>query len=138
MDISKHFSMHEALYLHQWDREATAEDGLTEEVLNNLKDLFAKLDQVRDHFGAPIIVHCAFRPTEYNKLVKGAKNSPHLYGMAVDFHIQDLDCDDVRKRILDDKLLETLNMRMEDMPGGDWVHLDTRAPSSPSHRFFKP
>lgn len=136
MKISKHFSYKEALYLPTWKRAAKKEDGLTPDILSNLKNLFAKMDLVREYFNAPVAVHVAYRPDEYNRLVGGAKNSSHLYGMACDFHVSGVSCDEVRARILKDNKLEEWGMRMEDLPGSKWVHLDIRAPS-PS-RFFKP
>lgn len=135
-DISKHFSWHEAIYLSQFIREATEADGLTQQVKDNLVVLFNKLDVIRDHFNKPIVIHVAFRSPEYNKMVKGAPNSAHLQGKAVDFHVVGLTCDEVRKSILDAKLLESLDMRMEDLPGSRWTHLDT-APVI-KNRYFKP
>jgi len=136
MSISKYFTWKEALWLPQWKREANASDGLNDEIRSNLEHLFNLMDLVREHFNAPIVVHVAHRPAEYNKLVKGAKNSAHLYGMAVDFHVKGLTCEAVRKTLI--PKLEELGMRMEDLPGSNWVHLDTRAPATKRPRFFKP
>lgn len=137
MKISKHFTYKEALYLPQWKRTAKQSDGLTQEVLDNLKLLFSKMDKLRDFFGKPIIVHVAYRPAEYNRLVGGARGSSHMSGMACDFHVAGLSCDEVRDQILKAGLLDTLQLRMENLPGSNWVHLDTRKPG-PSGRFFKP
>ena len=133
--ISRHFTLTEALYLPQWNREATVSDGLTPEILESLTDLFSRLDTIRDHFASPITVHCAFRPLAYNTLVKGAKKSAHLRGMACDFSVKGISCDDVRKEILALGYLDLLDLRMEDLPGSNWVHIDT-APPGPSGRFF--
>lgn len=139
MQISTHFTLHEAIYLPTWSREATDQDGLTDEVLSNLKTLFSKMDQVRDHFNAPIRVHVAFRPAKYNQEIGGAKNSAHLYGMACDFDVEGLDCEKARQDLLDSGLLETLNMRMENNgPDAHWIHLDTREVPNGGHRYFKP
>jgi hypothetical protein len=81
-------------------------------------------------------VHCAYRPLAYNILVGGVMGSAHLAGRAVDFHVQDLDCDEARALILGHNLLNSLNLRMEDIQG-DWIHIDTRNPSQRG-RFFKP
>ena len=137
MRVSKYFSLKEALYLPSWKRVANQSDGLTVEILHNLKALFSKMDIIRDHFKLPIIVHVAYRPPAYNKLIGGAKSSAHMMGMAVDFHIQGLDCDAVRSEIVKAGLLDKLDMRMEDNKGGNWVHLDHRKPG-PSGRIFKP
>lgn len=131
---SKYFTWKEMTYLPQWKRQATDEE-LTPEIKENLTKLMQKMDLVREYFGAPIIVHVAFRTPEYNKLVKGAKNSTHLYGMACDFHIKGYTCDAARARIIKDNRLEEWGMRMEKLPGSNWIHLDYRAPG-PSGRYF--
>lgn len=132
--ISEHFTVKEALWLPQWNRMADATDGLDEIVKQNLIQTFAKLDLIRLVFGKSITVHCAYRPDKYNTLVKGAKNSAHKYGQAVDFDVYSFDCDEVRE-VLKPKL-EELQLRMEDLPKSNWVHIDTRAPIN--SRFFRP
>ena len=136
MKISKWFSWSEATYLPQWKRLANEKDGLNDEIKANLTKLFAKMDQIREHFGKPINVHVAYRSPEYNKLVKGASKSAHLQGLACDFDVKGLSCDDVRKDILEHKLLDSLELRMEDLPNSTWVHLDLMAPNP--NRYFKP
>lgn len=122
--ISKHFTYRDALWLPSWNRAATEADGLTEEILSNLITLFQKLDQVRDFFGMPIIVHVAYRPEAYNKLIGGALGSAHMIGKAVDFHVYGSTCDAAKIKINENNLLETLNLRMEhNPPGSGWVHL---------------
>jgi uncharacterized protein YcbK (DUF882 family) len=133
---SNFFGWGELLTLPSWNRLATVEDGLTEEVLDNLNTLALKMDNIRRHFNKSIKVHCAYRPVEYNKLIGGSPNSAHILGKAMDWSIDGLNCDVVRKDILDNKLLESLNMRMENLPNSSWVHLDF-APVI-SNRFFVP
>jgi hypothetical protein len=134
--ISKYFSLHEALFLPTWNREATATDGLDTTVWANLKNLFLTMDKVREFFDAPIIIHCAYRPFKYNEEIKGAIHSTHVNGRACDFHVEGLNCDKARQKILDADKLEEWFMRMEDKQGSDWIHLDTAAPCP--NRFFKP
>lgn len=138
MNISTHFTTNEALYLPQWTRRATKQDGLTLEIWENLKVLFSKMDAIREHFGKPVIVHCAYRPPAYNSLVGGARGSSHLSGMACDFHVLGMSCDAVREEILKAGLLDTLGLRMEDLPNSNWVHVDIRRPGPSGKRFFKP
>lgn len=141
--ISKFFTYKEFLWLPQWNRMGDASDGLTDEVLDRLKAMAQKMDLVREFLGAPIRVHVAWRPTEYNKLVKGAKASTHLAASgidaAVDFSVKGMTCDEVKKKILDANKLEEWDLRMEDNgAGANWVHLDTRKPAEGRPRFFKP
>jgi uncharacterized protein YcbK (DUF882 family) len=141
--ISSYFTVHEALWLPSWGRHAEASDGLTDSVLSNLKSVFSKMDKVREYFGHPILVHVAYRPQKYNELVKGAANSSHMAlepGVAaVDFHIQGISCDEVKKAIFQNGKLNEWDLRMEDNGfGANWVHLDTRQVLPGHLRFFKP
>lgn len=137
MNISKYFTWKEATFLPRWNRTASEEE-LPVDIRNNLIVLFTKMDVVREHFNLPINVHVAYRPKAYNALIGGAKNSSHMYGLAVDFSVQGLNCDAVRQSILDAGLLESLNMRMECNPGSNWVHIDIREVPHGGSRYFNP
>lgn len=140
--ISKHFTWKEALWLRQWGRAAGVGDGLTFDVMHNLMGIFFAMDEVRDYFNSPIIVHDAYRPKEYNEERGGSKNSAHMCleeGVAaVDFHVAGFSCDDVRKKIIDNGMLELWMLRMEDRPGSDWIHLDSRPVKPGGARYFLP
>jgi hypothetical protein len=132
--ITPHFTWKDALFMPQLNRMADASDGVDLACIENLKKTFAIMEKLRTLLGdRAIVVHCALRPTAYNKLVKGAKKSAHLYGMAVDFHVEGLTCDEVRAKLT--PVLDTYRIRMEDLPGSNWVHIDIRD-SYP--RLFKP
>ena len=140
--VSKHFSVWEALFLPKWNRLANESDGLTDEIKSNLINLCEHMDFVRLYFNAPINTHCTFRPVLYNTLVKGAKNSAHLFGMAMDFDVLGMTCKAAQEKILADKKLEIWLMRMEDNTKSNtvlpaWVHLDLRVPPT-GNRFFIP
>jgi uncharacterized protein YcbK (DUF882 family) len=133
--VSEHFTVHEALWLPTWSRLANEADGLTAEVKSNLVIMFKKMDVIRNYLGKPILVHCAFRPPAYNKLIGGAAKSAHLTGAAIDFHVKDLDCDKVREML--ECCLEAWNLRMEQLPNSNWVHLGNDY-SEGKTRYFKP
>lgn len=135
--VSKHFTVKEALWLPKWNRMATEEDGLNDEIKNNIIELFNKLDIVREYFNKPINVHCTYRPEAYNKLIGGALMSAHKVGKACDFDISDTKCDDARKQIMMNHLLETWNLRMEWNDGSNWIHLDS-VWTPGKIRYFKP
>ena len=138
--VSTNFTVKECLWLPQWNRLANEADGLNEAVKAELIATAAKMDELRDLLTIPIIIHCWFRPTEYNKLVGGAAKSAHLEGKAVDFHFKNWNCDEARKYFAgpDCRVLKHLEMRMEDLPGANWIHLDTRAVPEGGNRIFKP
>jgi uncharacterized protein YcbK (DUF882 family) len=50
----------------------------------NILRIAAELDKIRDDWGSPIGVTSWYRPPAVNASVKGAKNSQHLNGSAVD------------------------------------------------------
>jgi zinc D-Ala-D-Ala carboxypeptidase len=139
--ISKHFTVKEACWLPSWQVMHNPSEN---EKANILKQA-AKMDLIRDFLGVPINVHCWIRPVlnnpssihhgqDYNALVKGAKNSSHKVGLATDYDAQGLNCDDVRASLV--SKLDVWDIRMEKMPGSNWVHNDC----SPviTYRYFNP
>jgi len=54
------------------------------EQIENLRVLADWLDDVREYFGAPIRVNCAFRSKAVNAAVGGVSTSAHLDGFAAD------------------------------------------------------
>lgn len=130
--ISKNFSAtipgsqltwHQALYLPSWGRHAKPSDLTNtsiDVVLANIEKQATALQQVSDHFGKPIVVHCWLRPPAYNKQIGGASNSAHLRGNATDFHLPGLTAEQVRKE---------LKAHPKLYPGTgennvSWVHID--------------
>lgn len=140
--ISKHFTVHEATYLPSWNVYHTP----SEQEKENIVKLALVMDKIRDYIGKPIIIHVWIRPIlnspghekhgqDYNLFVKGAKMSAHKTGLGVDWHAKDYSCDYVR-RLLQQKL-EEFNIRVEDLPGSNWVHTDIKTPVN-NNRYFKP
>lgn len=118
----KHFTWHDAVWLPSWNREATQEDGLTDEICTNLIHLFLTMDKIRDDIKSPVIVHCAYRPVKYNQEVGGATHSKHVEGLACDFHVKGTSCDDMRMWL--EPRLRSYLLRMEWLPGSNWIHVD--------------
>jgi hypothetical protein len=131
--ITKNFVVKEALWLPRWNRLANEEDGLTKEHKNNLVVLFKQMELVRSFLNKPIVVNVAYRPPEYNRLIEGAEDSAHLYGMAVDWYVSNMSCDDVRSLIVPH--LEKWKLRCENA-SVNWIHTDIRPPIF--ERYFKP
>jgi len=134
--VSNYFSVRECLWLPTWNRMATEDDGLNDDIKDSLVKLCTQMDLVRDFLGQPISVHVTYRPEEYNKLIGGASNSAHKYGQAMDWSIVGDNCDDLRAKL--EPQLEQWNMRMEKLPGSNWVHLDIRELAPGGNRYFKP
>lgn len=130
--ISKHFTVHEALFLHRWNRMATETDGLNDHVKAQILRMAEKMDLIRDFIGLPIRVHRWFSPRGYNAVVGGAKGSKHM--CLGDHSAVDWDADvegassageacDILRASLAPKL-EAWEIRMEKNPGAPWVHTD--------------
>ena len=124
------FVWKDALYLPRWDVCCVPTDDQEDQII---KTAF-KLEQVRSFFGADIKINCWLRPLVYNMLIGGAKDSAHIYGMAVDFWVKGFTPDQVRTNL--QPHLEDLKIRMENKPASSWVHIDIRDPSP--NRFFIP
>jgi len=114
---------------------ANESDGLNDEVKANLIKLCQQMDLVRIFLGQPITVHVTYRPEEYNKLIGGASNSAHKYGMAMDWSVDNANCAGIRDRIRPQ--LEMWNLRME-KGTPTWIHLDTREVPPGGNREFNP
>lgn len=134
--VSVYFNVKEAIYLPTWKRMATEKDGLGEVQKKNLIALMQVMDRIRVLLNSPVIVHVAFRPYSYNKLIGGAPKSAHVQGMACDFHVPRMSCDLVRRTLLPH--LEEFGIRMENLPGSQWVHVDTKPVAALGVRYFKP
>ena len=124
------FKWKEALFLPKWG--SYAKPSLEE--IENISKTAYKMEVIRAVLNCPLRVTSWLRPKDYNKAVDGARRSKHLEGLAVDFQPLDMDCDKAREILL--PLLPGLEIRMEDRPGSNWVHIDLGEVIH--NRFFKP
>lgn len=53
-------------------------------IVANIRALAPKLQEVRNHYGRPIIITSGWRSQRVNRLVGGASRSQHLVGKAAD------------------------------------------------------
>lgn len=83
------------------------------------------LDDLREHFGQPVIVTSGCRCVKHNKSVGGAKKSQHLTGRGADIKV---------KNIKPLYVFNYLNVTHLDEFGiglyKSWVHIDTREAKS--------
>lgn len=52
-------------------------------------EFLAKLDQLRESCGVPLVITSSYRSVSYNKRIGGASNSMHIRGRAVDVVCKD-------------------------------------------------
>ena len=67
-------------------REFACKDGSDPVFVDT--ELVRVLQNIRDHFGKPVIITSAYRTAAHNKKVGGVKYSQHCYGRAADIYIQ--------------------------------------------------
>lgn len=84
MNISAHVSYLEATHSDMAKR-LSIDNIPNVEQLENIKILAEKVfEPIREHFNVPIYISSFFRSKELNKKLKGAKNSQHMLGEAMD------------------------------------------------------
>lgn len=134
-NITDHFTVGDALILHNWNRLATEEDGAD---FDKLTTLCEKLEEVRTALGCPMNVHCMFRSPAYNLeqgILKPTGMDVHAMNLACDFDCnKNMSIQDVKDKL--EPLLEDLGIRME-KGTTTWIHVDLRN-VGPSGRYFTP
>ena len=102
-------------------KEFSCHDG--SDVVKIDSDLIIKLQALRDIIGKPIVINSGYRTTEYNKRIKGAPRSQHIYGKAADIAISGVSPEEVAKQA---EALGFLGIGLY-----DWgCHVDTRKTKS--------
>jgi uncharacterized protein YcbK (DUF882 family) len=117
MQITKNFNLNE--FNSKCGRPMPAN------VRANIIELIKNLQVLRDEVNRPISITSGYRSPEHNAKVKGAKNSQHIYGLAVDLKVQGMTPKEVVPII--EKLIKDGKMKQ----GGigiypSWVHYDIR------------
>lgn len=125
IDGSKYFKWTEALWLNSVRAFAVPSAYQAENIIKQAREL----DKVREHFNRAVIVTSWLRPERYNKMIGGAKNSAHIEGLATDFVVDGLSCQDVIKKLVVNP--DIYDGRLE-LDTTTWVHCDLR----PGPHFF--
>lgn len=87
------------------------------------------LQQIRDHFGAPITINSGYRCTKHNRNIGGASKSNHTKGMAVDIVVKGVAPAEVAKYAESIGILGIGLYEAKDC-GDNFVHIDTRTTKS--------
>lgn len=123
MKLSAHFSLEEFIASSTADRRGidnTPEDG----VINNLRVLAEKMEEVRAAIGRPVSITSGYRCPDLNRAVGSKPTSQHTQGRACDFHIAGLTHLDVISAIRNAGIkFDQLILEFYTPGGGGWVHL---------------
>lgn len=132
--ITENFTVGEIITLHFWNRLATIDDGLTDDVKANLITLCEKLEKVRVLLGVPLNIHCGFRSQDYNrKVLMSLPADVHSFGEAGDLDaLPHLSIEQAKEIVMPH--LEELGLRLE-KGTATWLHLDFHK-VGPSGRIF--
>ncbi|MFM0021616.1 D-Ala-D-Ala carboxypeptidase family metallohydrolase [Paraburkholderia azotifigens] len=84
MNLSPHFTLEEFVASQTASRN-NIPNVPGPDIVVNLTATAQALEKVRALLGKPIIISSGYRSPELNKVVKGAIDSAHIYGLAVDF-----------------------------------------------------
>lgn len=131
IDNCQHFYWYEALRLDTWGVYVWPE---TLAVRDNIIKTARKLELIRSLLGVPMVIESYYRPKLYNQVIKGAKFSAHLEGLACDFRPVGLEIKTATDMIKPH--LDEFDIRMESH-SGNWIHIDLREPTD-NRRYFKP
>lgn len=74
------------LQRHFIGAEMACKDGAAEYMY--APELMRILENIREHFGKPVIINSGYRTPEWNTKIGGAKNSYHMKGMAADIVVK--------------------------------------------------
>ena len=85
-NIKNNIKLTKNFYLHEF----SCHNGqkVPKKYLENVKELASKLQTIRDVLNKPMYINSAYRPTEYNKSIGGAKRSQHLTASAADITVK--------------------------------------------------
>ena len=82
--LSKHFTLSELIKTSYKINNTPASPV----VLDSLRRVCVNvLEEVRKHYGRPILIHSGYRSPAVNAAASGSKASQHMKGEAVDFHV---------------------------------------------------
>ena len=110
--------------------EIICKDGSKEYIINS--DVLEGLEKLRKIIGKPIIINSGYRSEMYNKKVGGAGDSQHCKGNAIDFHVKELNTEQIYEVLKNNNFLGKIftGVGLYD----DWVHVDVR--TNPNQRGF--
>lgn len=131
MKISAHLTLAELIRSDSAKRLKISNQPLPEH-LDNMKVLAKNVfEPIRNHFKSPIYISSAYRSEKLNKALKGAKNSQHCLGQAIDIDMDGsglISNSNVFNFIKDNLDFDQLIWEFGDNYNPDWVHVSYVSP----------
>ena len=117
MQVTKNFNLNEF--------NSKCGRPMPENIKKNVIELIHNLQVIRDEVKVPISITSGYRSPKHNAKIKGAKDSQHVKGTAVDFKVQGLTPKQVA--VIVERLIKDGKIKQ----GGigiypSWVHYDIR------------
>lgn len=124
----KYFTLEEFL-TSSTARQKSLENLPSFEIVENLKELAAFLDDMREAWGSGINVSSGFRCPKLNEAVGGQPTSLHKKGLAADLQPANGDFEGFKKFVVDylkDKMFDEAIIE-SNKKGDKWVHFQIRS-----------
>ena len=92
MKLTNNFSL--------WEVKSRDGTEVPDEYMENVKELAENLQVLRDYIQKPIMVISGYRSPTYNRKIKGARRSQHLFAKAGDLIVKGMTPDEVKEAIV--------------------------------------
>ena len=92
MKLTNNFSL--------WEFKCRDGTEVPDEYMENVKELAENLQVLRDYIQKPIMVISGYRSPTYNRKIKGARRSQHLFAKAGDLIVKGMTPDEVKEAIV--------------------------------------
>lgn len=128
MKLSKNLALAEVIR-SETAKRLGIDNTPTPEALENLKALAKEVFQpIRDHFKKPIYISSGYRSETLNRALKGAQNSQHMVGQAIDIDMDHTDITnaEVFEFIKDNIEFDQLIWEFGTDENPAWVHVSYR------------
>lgn len=123
MKLSEHFTLQE-LTASDWASRNNVDNTPPEAIIDNLKFLAAKLEEIRAVLKHPININSGYRSPKVNKAIGGKPTSSHQYGLAADIRSPFGRPDQVCEAIMESGIkFDQLILEYPTPEGGGWTHI---------------
>lgn len=126
MNLSPHFTTAEMI-VSDWAERNGVSNIPPADLVDNLRIVAEKLEEVRTLLGSPVVVSSCYRSPKVNKAVGGKPTSKHIQGLAADIKSPYGTPEEVCKAIAGSGIMfgKCILEFYNPTTGGGWVHLQT-------------